>query len=117
MSNILQILETAPESIRIAAEQVANDEMVVKSSKLALSVATAKATIQHSEAKNQKLLEALVTQDEDVQRTSLDLFRAEAEVKKSKIALDYEENKFVSARKIGGLDEKVLHSISSSNIA
>ena len=117
MTNILQILETAPEQIRIAAEQVANDEMVVKASKFALSVAIAKATIQNSEAKNQKLLEALVTQDAGVQIESLNLFKAEAELKKSKIAMDYEENKFVSARKIGGLDERVLQSISASNIA
>lgn len=117
MTNILQILESAPENIRIASEKVANDEELVKSCKLALSVAEAKATIQHSDAVNQKVLSAFVTQDDGVQQASLALFKAECALKKSKIGLEYEENKFVSARKIGGLDEKVLHSISSSNIA
>ena len=117
MSNILETLEKGPENIRIASLKVENAENALKHAKDDLGTAEAIATLKYSDAKNQKLLEANVKLDEDVKTARLKLFEAEATFRTAKIGLDQEENRFVSARKIAGLDEKVLHSISSSNIA
>lgn len=114
---IQEVLETSPENIRIKAEAVEEAEMLVKSYKNALSVAEAKATLQNLDANNQLELKARITTDSEVCKIKIELIEAEGKYRKAVIGLEHEENKFISARKIAGLDERVLHSISSSNIA
>lgn len=114
---IQEILETSPENIRVKSEAVEEAEMLVKACKNALSVAEAKATLNHLDSNNQLELKARIATDPDVCRIKIELIEAEGKYRKSVIGLEHAENRFISARKIAGLDERVLHSISSANIA
>lgn len=114
--NILHTLETAPENIRLAAEKVAQTRTALDRAKHQEKVAVAKATIRHQGAKNQKILEAMVEQDPEVIAQVAATITAQGEYERAKIAHDHQYNLFVSARKLGSMDERELHAISGSTI-
>jgi len=113
---IQEILETSPENIRIKAEEVEEAEALVKACKNALSVAEAKATLNSLDSNNQLELKARIATDPEVCKIKIELIEAEGRYRKAVIGLEHAENRFISARKIAGLDERVLHSISTANI-
>jgi hypothetical protein len=61
------------------------------------------ATLKYADAKNQRLLEASVTLDSDLQRAEAELIRAKAQVEIAEVDLMEVEAQFTSARKLASL--------------
>ena len=115
-SNIIEILKDAAHNIMEANMKKSEASVNLRHAKHQERVARAKATIGHQDAKNQKILEAIVDSNEEViaQEKSTLLMKARLEVADIKVC--FEDNKFIAARKIGGMDEKELCAISGSVI-
>lgn len=116
MSNILEILETAPAEIASAAEKVVQAKKDLSLAEQRWGVARAVATVRHQEAKNQMILSALVTQEEEVKACEIAIIHAQAAYESEKLKHDKIYNEFLSARKIAGMDDRELHAISGSTI-
>ena len=71
MTNVISILETAPALIAAKGVELVQKRKALDTAKHNLEVARAAATIQHQDAKNQKLLEAYVANDAEVRKMEI----------------------------------------------
>jgi len=111
MSSITEVLQTAPALIAYKGTLMVEARKVVDLAKLALKVAKAKAIIGAKHEKNQMLIEAKVQKDPAVLAAEDVLINAQKDYELSKIAHEKECDKFISARKLGGMDDKELEAI------
>lgn len=116
MSNILEILQTAPANIASANETVIAAENAHKIIKARLAALRNAYTLKHREEKNARLIEAQVESESDVAEMVLREIEADTVVKLARNKADRLYNEWVSARKVAGLDERELLSISGSTI-
>ena len=116
MSNILEILQAAPAKIAEENVRVIESEKTYKLAKARLSASRNAFTVVHRGEKNSRLIEAMVENEPDIQVLVIAEIEAEASMKMAKNRADGVYNSWVSARKIAGLDERELHSISGSTI-
>lgn len=116
MTNILSILESAPAKIASAAEKVRQKKGALDTAKNNLRVAEALATVTHQDAKNQRLLDALIALDDGVKLARNGLIAATADHESALIELNRQTDAFISARKLAGMDQKELDAIRGSTI-
>jgi hypothetical protein len=116
MTNILETLETAPGEIASANANVIAAEHALKMIRAKLAALRNAYTIKYREEKNARLIEACVESESDVQELVLREIESETQVKILKNKADRVYNEWISARKIGGMEERELHAISGSTI-
>lgn len=116
MNNAIDILENAAHNISEAAKDMEQKREELDRTKQNEKVAIAKVTILYQDSKNQKILEAYITSNKDVQNAVNCRITAQGDYEKAKIEHDRQNNLFISARKIASLDEKELAMISGSII-
>lgn len=107
MPNVTQVLQQAPQLIATKSEEVESWRKVLDVAKHRLEVARASATMKNEGAKNQKLLEAAVTLDKEVQDAEAEVIRAKAQVAIAEINLQEIENQFTSARKLANMQNTI----------
>lgn len=117
MTNVLAILQDSPALLASAAEELARCRKAVELATHHWGVARSAATINHQEAKNQTILNALVNNDLQVQRHAIEIIEAEAAYQVAKIKHDEIYNRFISARKLAGIDPMELQAIQGSTIS
>mgnify|MGYP001590780468 CR=1 FL=1 len=102
--HVVEVLENAPMLIAQYEEIVTQKQREMKLIEHNLEVARAMATVKgRTIAKNQKILEALVSIDVDVVKYETALIEAVTAVKLAEIDLHELENQFTSARKLANL--------------
>lgn len=108
--NIREALENGPARISFAAAEMEKARTALDQAKHALSVAIAKATIENESAKNQILLQARVTFDPGVIAAEAKVIEAKGAYELKRIAFDQENDTFISARKLAGVEEAEMRS-------
>ena len=115
--NIVGILEESPAKLALLAEDVREKRSQLYAAKHRVKVAKAKATVQYStQAKNQKVLEAMVDCDDDVVEEEKKQIAAQANYECAEIAHRKQYDYFVSARKLAGLDQKELRALYNATV-
>lgn len=115
--DIVKTLEESPSRLATLAETVREKRTVLDIAKHKVKIAKAKATVKNApEAKNQKVLEAMVEFDEDVMREERELITAQANYEIAEIAHRKQYDYFVSARKLAGLDQKELRALYGATV-
>lgn len=102
--NVTEILENGPQKICEAETAHSQKHIALQNAMRLLEAARASAILKNQDAKNQKVLEALVTQDENVQKADAATITALGEVKLAEIHLRTWENAFTSARKLASMN-------------
>lgn len=105
--NVIEWLENGPKLIAERGEKVAQCRKTLDEAKRNLDLARAAATILHGNAKNQKILEANVLKDPEVDRRDADLTTAQANLKVAENDMQEVENAFISARRLSGIQNTV----------
>lgn len=105
--NVTELLENGPERICKAESALCENRKQLDKAKLRLEAARASALILNQGAKNQKLLEAMVSQDPEVQKAEAAVIDALGDVKLAEINVHLWENAFASARKLASLNMTV----------
>ena len=111
MTNILEILESAPAEIASANQKVIEAETKLKTVQSKLNATRSAYVIKHKEAKNAKLTDAYVESEEDVINLAAEEIEADSEVRQAKNNTDEIYNRWVSARKLAGLDDREIQAI------
>lgn len=106
----------SPENIRVAGVKMVQARKQLDKAKLQEKAAVANVIVKNTDAKNQKVLDAIIDNDDVVIAQRLVIIEAQAEYEIAKINHEHQNDLFTSARKIGGMDEKELRAISGSVI-
>lgn len=105
--DILEVLKTAPERIETAGQRIVACRKTLDHAKAQLKAAKAKAVIKYADKKNAKLTEAHVDSDPEVIAFEAQVIEAQGDFEAAKLAHEFEEDKFVSARKLTSIDERI----------
>lgn len=117
IADISKILMESPSLIAFKATELVERRADLDQAKLALSVAEAVATITYADkAKNQRILEAYIRQDLEVQKAEADVITSKVAHDLLKVEMEEIENKWISARKLAGLDEQERRMIRNDTI-
>lgn len=103
LMNIVEALSEGPRLITEKSDIVIEKRRDYDQAKFRLQAMKASATIKHQEAKNARILEALIALEPEVQSAELELIAVHAALKIAEIDLQQEENAFISARKFSSL--------------
>jgi multidrug resistance efflux pump len=90
--------------------------MLLDKAKLKLKGVQAVATIKHKEERNQELIKAYRDADPDVQAAEAELIEATGALKVAELLHEKVYNHFISARKVGGMDDAEIHALMGSTI-
>jgi hypothetical protein len=112
--NLQAILETSADTIHAKGKLMVQARKALSVAEHNLEKAKAQATIKHQDAKNQKILEALIVFDEEVALAELDVINAKAEFKIAELDWQKAENEFVAARKLAGMDASEMRALAGS---
>lgn len=116
MTNILEILEQAPALMASQSVKVTELEKEHRTIKARLSASRNYFTIKHKDEKNATLTAAFVENEEEVKSLVVQEIQKDAEVKIAKIRFEEIENQWISARKLGGMNQSELDAIRGSTI-
>ena len=114
--SVLEVLEKAPAMLAYLATIVVQKRKEFDMAKTKLKVAQAKATIKHSNERNQEIIKAYRDDDEVVKQAEEQVIEAQAAWKIAEIEHEKIYNHFISARKIGGMDDPELHALAGARI-
>lgn len=115
--NVVEVLEQAPALLASKAEEVRQARTRLLKVRHNLDTAKAVARVKNREAKNQSILDALVTMDDDVKKFDLEVIEADAFFERKKLEHEEIHNRFISARKMCGLDREELMAIRGSTFS
>lgn len=114
--NVLEVLEKAPALLAYRARIVVDKRMAMDRAKLKVKALRAAAMIKHKEERNQELIKAYCDADTGVQSAEEELVVAMSQLKIAELEHERVYNHFISARKVGGMDDAELHAIMGSTI-
>lgn len=114
--NVLEVLEKAPALLAHKARIVVDKRKALKTAKMRLKSAQAAAKIKYKEERNMELIKAYCDADPDVNKAEIAEIEADAELKVAELEHEEVYNHFISARKVGGMDDAELQALRGSTI-
>lgn len=114
--SILEVLEKAPSILSSHAVNVVEKRKEYDRAKHDRDVALAKAKIKHQDKRNQELIKAAATAEEEVVQAEVKVIEKRAEYEIADIKHREIYDRFISARKVAGLDEQELSALRGQTI-
>lgn len=114
--NVLEVLEKAPALLAYKARIVVDKRSALKKATMKLKALQAAAKIKYKEERNMELIKAYCDADEDVQKAEVETIEADAALKIAELEHEEIYHHFISARKVGGMDDAELHALRGSTI-
>lgn len=114
--NVLEVLEKAPALLAHKARIVVDKRSAYKKAKMRVKAAQAAAKIKYKEERNMELIKAYCDADQDVKDAEIAEIEADAALKIAELEHEEVYNHFISARKVGGMDDAELQALRGSTI-
>ena len=109
--DVITILQQAPAQLAYHARQIQETMKLHDTAKHHLRVARARARIAHKGERNQTLINAYCDADEEVTKGEVEVIGARANLEIARINWHEWDDKWMSARKIAGIDETELKAL------